>query len=166
MTRPCRDLSHAVGMTHPSRIRARFRLGVTSLTALVSAVSLTAVGWFAGAAARDEKVKQARDDAAGAAAAAKAARAQARYEAAVARAKSASYPHQVVLRARPTRTVVHTRYVHSASAPVTVGGGMFVPAPSSAAAPPPAVHHAAPVVHAPPPPPPPPPAPSSGSHHG
>ena len=104
-------------MTPPSRSRDRFRLGVTSLTAIVSATSLTAVGWFAGAAAREQQTKQARDDAANAAATAKAARAQATYEAAVARQKSASYPHKVMLRARPSRTVVHTRYVHSAAAP-------------------------------------------------
>jgi hypothetical protein len=148
-------------MTHPSRSRDRFRLGVSSVTALVSAVSLTAVGWFAGAAAREQQSKQARDDATRAAAAAKAARAQAKYQAAVARQKSASYPHKVVLRARPTRTVVHTRYVHSAAGPVIVGGGTYN-APSSPSAPPPAVHQAPPVQHAPPPPPP-PPAPTSGS---
>jgi hypothetical protein len=154
-----------LGMTHSSRIRDLSRLGVTSLTALVSAVSLTAVGWFAGAAAREQQAKQARDDAASAAAAAKAARAQATYEAAVARAKSASYPHNAILRTRPTRTVVHTRYVQSATAPVVVGGGTFSPGPATPAAPRPTVRHAAPVVHVPPPPPP-PPAPSSGSHHG
>ncbi len=148
-----------------SRSRDRFRLGITSVTAIVSAISITAVGWFAGAAAREQQTKQARDDAANAAATAKAARAQAQYEAAVARQKSASYPHKVVLRLRPHRTVVHTKYVHSAAAPVIVGGGTFTPPPAPAG--PPAPYHP-PVVHAPPPPPPPPPAPapSSGSHHG
>lgn len=144
----------------PSRSRDRFRLGVTSLTALVSAASLTAVGWFSGTAAREQQAKQAHDDAANALATAKAASARAKYDAAVARQKSASFPRSVVLRARPTRTVVRTQYVQGAAAPVTVGGGTFSP-PSSPGAPPPIRHAPPPVHHAPPPPP--PHAPSSGS---
>jgi hypothetical protein len=145
----------------PSRSRDRFRLGVSSLTALVSAGSLTAVGWFAGTAAREQQAKQAHDDAARAIATAKAAAARAKYDAAVARQKSASFSRRVVLRARPTRTVVRTQYVQSATTPVTVGGGTFSSPPGS---PPPIVRQPPPVHHAPPPPP--PPAPSSGSHHG
>jgi hypothetical protein len=147
-------------MSPTPRSRDRFRLGVSSVTALVSAASLTAVGWFAGTAAREQQAKQARDDAAQAVATAKAARAKAEYDAAVAEAKSASFPRRVILRPRPHRTVVHTQYVRSATTPVTVGGGTV--SPSSPSGPPPVVHQA-PVVHAPPPPPPPPPAPSSGS---
>jgi hypothetical protein len=151
-------------MSPTPRSRDRFRLGVSTLTALVSAASITAVGWFAGTAAREQQVKQARDDAAQAAAAAKAARARAVYDAAVAAQKSAALPRPVILRPRPQRTVVHTQYVSAATSPVVVGGGTVS---SSPAAPPPSVvHQAAPVYHAPPPPPPPPPAPTSGSHHG
>jgi len=146
-------------MSHTPRSRDRFRLGVSSATALVTAASLTAVGWFAGTAAREHQAQQARDAATRAVAEAKAARAKATYDAAVARAKSASLPRRVILRPRPHRTVVRTQYVRSATSPVTVGGGTV--SPSSPAGPPPVVH--APVVHAPPPPPPPPPAPSSGS---
>jgi len=147
-------------MSHTPRSRDRFRLGVSSVTALVTAASLTAVGWFAGTAAREHQAQQARDDAARAVAAAKAAKAKATYDAAVARAKSASLPRRVILRPRPHRTVVQTQYVSAATTPVTVGGGTV--SPPSPAGPPSVVHHA-PVVHAPPPPPPPPPAPSSGS---
>ena len=150
-------------MTPTPRNRDRFRLGVSTLTALVSAVSLTAVGWFAGTAAREQQSKQARDDAAQAVAAAKAVRARAKYDAAVAAAKSASLPRRVILRPRPHRTVVSTQYVKSATAPVIVGGGTV--SSSQPAAPPPAANQP-PVYHAPPPPPPPPPAPTSGSHHG
>ncbi len=154
-------------MSPTPRSRDRFRLGVSALTALVSAASITAVGWFAGTAAREQQAKQARDDAAQATANAKAARARAIYDAAVAAQKSAALPRPVILRPRPHRTVVHTQYVNAATSPVVVGGGTV---PSSSAAPP-VVHQAAPVYHAPaaapaPPPPPPPPAPTSGSHHG
>ena len=152
-------------MTPTPRSRDRFRLGVSSLTALVTAASLSAVGWFAGSAARQQEAKQAHDDAARAVAEAKAARARATYESAVAAAKSASFPRRVILRPRPQRTVVHTQYVAAATAPVTVGGGT-VSSSSRAPAAPPQVTHQAPVVHAPPPPPPPPPAPTSGSAHG
>jgi len=148
-------------MTPSPRSRDISRLGVSTLTAVAGAISLTAVGWFAGAAARQHETQQARDDATQAAAEAKAARLKAQYDAAVAKQKSAAYPRRVVLRNRPTRTVVHTQYVQGAAAPVTVGGGTFTPA-APAAPRPGRVSHPAP----PPPPPPPPPAPSSGSHHG
>jgi hypothetical protein len=147
-------------MTPTSRSRDHFRLGVSAVTALVTAGSLTAVGWFAGSAAREHDAKQAKDDAARAVAEVKAARARATYEAAVAAAKSAALSPRMILRTRPHRTVVHTRYIASATAPVVVGGGS-VPSPGPAAPAP--VTHQAPVVHAPPPPPPPPPAPTSGS---
>jgi len=148
-------------MTPSPRRRDTVRLGISSVTALVGAASLTAVGWFAGAAARQHSTEQARTDAERATAFAKAAEARARYDAAMARRRSASFPREVMFRPRPTRTVVRTQYVQSAAAPVTVGGGT-VSTPSQAA-PPPAAPQAAPVQHAPPPPPPPPPAPSSGS---
>jgi hypothetical protein len=88
----------------------------------------------------------------------------------MAQRRSASYPKRVVLRHRPTRTVVRTQYVQGASAPVSVGGGTVSPAtpaaPAPAPAPAPANQPANPAP--PPPPPPPPPAPpkppkSSGS---
>ena len=151
-------------MSPTPRSRDRFRLGVSSLTALVSAVSLTAVGWFAGTAARQQQAKQTRDDAAHAVAEAKAARARARYDVAVAAAKSAALPRRVILRPRPQRTVVRTQYVSSATAPVVVGGGT-VSAQGPAAPAPPATYQAPAATPAPPPPPP-PPAPTSGSHHG
>ena len=145
----------------PSRSRDRFRIGASTLTALVTAGSLTAVGWFAGAAADQQQTKQAHDDAARARADAVAAAAKAKYDAAVARQKSASYTRRVILRPRPHRTVVHTQYVRGAASPVTLGGstvsqpGAAPPAPAYR----PPTHTAPP----PPPPPPPPPAPSSGS---
>jgi len=149
-------------MTPSPRRRDTLRLGISSVTALAGAASLTAVGWFAGAAARQHNTEQARTDAERATAYAKAAEARARYDAAMARRRSAAFPHEVIYRPRPTRTVVRTQYVQSAAAPVTVGGGT-VSTPSQAA-PPPAAPHAAPAPQAPPPPPPPPPpAPSSGS---
>ena len=147
-------------MTSP-RSRDRFRIGASTLTALVTAGSLTAVGWFAGAAADQQQTKQAHDDAARARADAKAAAAKAKYDAAVARQKSASYTPRVILRPRPHRTVVHTQYVRGASTPVTIGGSTVSQPGSSTPAPtyrPPT--HSTP---APPPPPPPPPAPTSGS---
>jgi len=148
-------------MTPSPRSRDRFRLGVSSLTAAAGVVSMTAVGWFAGAAARQHENQQARDDAARAVTEAKAARQRARYDAAVARQRSAAFPRRVVFRQRPSRTVVSTQYVSGATTPVTVGGGTLTQ-PSGGSGPAPVVHQ--PVVHsAPPPPPPPPPAPSSGS---
>ena len=152
-------------MTLSPRGRDVVRLGVSSLTALIGASSLSAVGWFAGAAARQHDTEQARADAEHAAAVAKAADARARYDAAMALRRSAAFPRRVALRPRPTRTVVHTRYVAAASGPVTIGGGTVTSQPPSAPAPAP---HPGPVANPapPPPPPPPPPAPSSGSHHG
>ncbi len=153
-------------MTPTPRSRDRFRLGVSTVTALVTAGSLTAVGWFAGSAAHEQEVKQAHDDAARALADARAARAKATYDAAVAAAKSASLPRRVILRPRPHRTVVHTQYVHAATTPVTVGGTTVTQPGSAPPAPAPAYHppaHSAPAPAPPPPPPPPPPAPSSGS---
>jgi hypothetical protein len=66
-----------------------------------------------------------------------------------------------VLRQRPERTVVHTRYVQGAPT-VTLGGGTLSP-PSAPSAPPPSGTHQAPPPPAPPPAPHPAPAPSSGS---
>ena len=147
-------------MTNPSRSRDVFRLGVASVTALVGAGTLTAVGWFTGTAARQHQAAMAKDEHAQAVAAAKAARARWRYDKQLARRL-----RPVILKPRPTRTVVSTRYVHAATSPVTVGGGTFAtPAVPAPAAPPAVVPAAAPAP--PPPPPPPPPAPSTGSHHG
>jgi hypothetical protein len=150
-------------MTPSPRSRDLNRLGVSALTATAGAISLTAVGWFAGAAARQHTVQQARDDVAQASAEAKAARVRARYDAAVAKQRSAAYPRRIVFKNRPTRTVVHTQYVKSTTAPVTVGGGTLTAPAAPAPAP---VYHPGPVARPAPPPPPPPPAPSSGSHHG
>ena len=117
MRPPWRRFPQPGRMTPTPRSRDRFRLGVSTLTALVTAGSLTAVGWFAGTAAREQQAKQAHDDAARALADAQAARARAKYDAAVARQKSASFTRRVILRPRPHRTVVHTQYVQSATTP-------------------------------------------------
>src|SRR5689334_17763341 len=101
-------------MTQTPRRRDAVRLGISSVTAIVGAGSLTAVGWFAGTAARQHGTEQARADAAHAAAVAKATEARAKYDAAIAARRSAAYPKRVVLRHRPTRTVVHTQYVQGA----------------------------------------------------
>jgi hypothetical protein len=153
-------------MTNPSRSRDAFRLGVTSVTALVGAGTLTAVGWFAGTAARQHQAAMAADAHAQAVADAKAARAKWRYDVAMAKRRSASFRPRVILKQRPTRTVVSTQYVSAATTPVTVGGGTFAApsAPAPAAAPAAAAPQAA-APAPPPPPPPPPPAPSTGSHH-
>jgi hypothetical protein len=153
-------------MTPSPRSRDISRLGVSTLTAVAGAISLTAVGWFAGAAARQHEAQQARDAVAQASAEAKAARARAKYDAAVARQQSATFPKRVVFRDRPSRTVVHTQYVHAATTPAYVGGGTLTspaaPAPAPTGPRPGPVSQPAP----PPPPPPPPPAPTSGSRHG
>jgi hypothetical protein len=154
------------GMVHTPRGRDTVRLTVSAATAVVGAASLTAVGWLAGAAARQQGVEQARTDAEHSKAVAAAAEAKARYDAAVAERRFGSAAHRVLLRPRPSRTVVHTRYLSASAGSLTVGGGTFS-TPTSPQAPP-VAQQPAPVQHAPPappppPPPPPPPAPSSGS---
>jgi uncharacterized protein involved in type VI secretion and phage assembly len=147
-------------MSDTPRSRDLFRVGVASAAALVSAASLTAVGLLAGEEARRFDQTRSRTEAEHAAAVAKATRQRARYDAMMARRRSAALPRRVVLRPRPTRTVVRTHYVQGATSPVVLGGGTVSPASPGS----PVVHHQAPVYHAPPPPPPPPPpAPSSGS---
>ena len=124
MRPPWRRSHHARPMTPTPRSRDRFRLGVSTVTALVAAGSLTAVGWFAGAAAREQEVKQAHDDAA---------RRRCRRQGGARegdvrrrgrhRRSPRPPPRRVILRPPPARaTVVHTQYVHAATAPVTVGG--------------------------------------------
>lgn len=149
-------------MVHTPRGREAARLSVSVLTALAGAGSLTAVGLFAGLAGHQHAQQQARDDRAQAKAEASAARAKARYDAALESWRLRAERAQVVLRQRPQRTAVHTRYTQGAPS-VTLGGGTLTsPSAPPPAAPPPAGTHAAPPP-APPPPPNPAPAPSSGS---
>jgi hypothetical protein len=162
LTRRCRLASEAADMRLTSRRRDLVRVGVTSLTALAGAGSLTAVGWLAGTADKQHTLDQQTADARKAAAAAKPTPARTRYEVAWAQRRADASPRRVFWRSRPVRTVVRTEYVAAASGPVTVTGGTV-----SAPAPAPQGPAPRPVVrHAPPPPPPPPapaPAPSSGS---
>lgn len=138
-----------------SRRRDRARAAILGATALVTTGSLTAVGWLAGTAAHAHQRDQARSDAAQARAAA----ARARYDAALAQRRADLRGPRVVLRQRPHRTVVSTRY--AAAPTVTLGGGTLS-APSRPA-PAPSGHTPHPPAAPPPPPAPPPPAPTSGS---
>jgi hypothetical protein len=150
-------------MVHTPRGRDTVRLAVASVTALAGAASLTAVGWLAGAAARQHHAQQAREYDAQAKAMAAAAVAKAKYDQSIAAWRLQQERPRVVLRNRPTRTVTRTTYQRGV--PVTVGGGTFSAAPPSAPsgqAPAPAPHGAPPPAPAPAPPPP-APAPSSGS---
>ncbi|MGC4110799.1 MAG: hypothetical protein QM747_10325 [Nocardioides sp.] len=145
-------------MTFTPRRRDTTRLAIGTLTAALGATSLTAVGWLAGAASRQSADHQADLAREHAEQAARNHRAQLRYEAALAEQQSAASPKRVQLRSRPSRRVVHTRYVRGAT--VTIGGGTLSAPQPPASAP----QQPAPVHHAPPPPPPPPPPPtSSGS---
>ena len=143
-------------MSYSSRTRDRYRLAVTAATGSLAAAAIAGTGWVVGAVAHD----QAQQDAVQA----EADRALARYEARVARQQAAAQQPDTVLRQRPTRTRVTTRYVSGSATTIPVGGGGTVSTPTipsgtggssgggSATPAPPT-----------PPPPPPPPAPSSGS---
>ncbi len=155
-------------MTYTSATRDRYRLAVWTTTAAVTAGAISATGWVAGAAAHDhagsEAARQAEQDA----------QASEEYAAWLARYgdQPATRTPRTVLRQRPVRTRVSTRYVTAAS-PATVGPGGTVATPSAPAAtssqaqaPSPAQTQAPSQPTAtppPPPPPPPPPTPTSGS---
>jgi hypothetical protein len=139
-------------MTYDARTRDRYRLAVTATTAAMAAGAVVATGWLAGAAAQDHArvtaEQQARKDAV----------ARQRYDAWVARYGDPSQYRRpsTVVRERPTRTRVTTRYVAGAAPSTTVGPGGTLTVPSRPA-------QTAGSVPPPPPPPPPMPAPSHGS---
>jgi hypothetical protein len=138
-------------MTYTARTRDRYRLAVTMTTATVAAGALAATGWLTGAAAQDH-AQEAADQQAEKDAAARAA-----YDAWVAKyGDPAQYQGaRTVVRDRPTKTRVTTRYVSGAGASVSLGQGGTISTPSR----PGSTNNAPPL----PPPPPPPPAPSNGS---
>jgi len=141
-------------MVYDSRSRDRYRLAVTATTATIAAGAIIATGWLAGAAASDHARTAAEQQAT------KDALARKRYDAWVAKYGDPSryQPSGTVLRQRPTKTRVTTRYVRGTASQGSVGPGGTVSVPSR---PEPAAVNRAPVP--PPPPPPPPPAPSNGS---
>lgn len=155
-------------MTYTASTRDRYRLAVWTTTAAVAAGAVTATGWVAGAAAqqqdRADAAEQARQDA----------QARKEYDAWLAAYgdQAAERPVRTVVRHRPTRTRVTTRYV-TASATTSVGAGGTVSTPAPSAPPAPAAGTSgtsgsggsggASTPAPPPPPPPPAPAPSSGS---
>ncbi|GAA3802599.1 hypothetical protein GCM10022242_02020 [Nocardioides panacisoli] len=143
-----------LAMTYDSRTRDRYRLAVTGATAAVAAAAITATGWLAGTAAhhQDQAAAQRKAD--------QKALARAQYAAWKAKygdpARARHAHTRIVLKDRPTRTRVTTRYVTAASTSLGQGGTVTPQAPAA-----PAPHPAAPVHAAPPPPP--PPAPTHGS---
>jgi hypothetical protein len=103
-----------MNLQHPSaRRRDRYRLAVTALTGVVTAGCLTATGWIVGQAAHSWTRPQP-------ATTTPAAPPTASHTAPSVRRRSGTQRPRVVLRARPTRTRVTTRYV---TPPAPVGGG-------------------------------------------
>ncbi|HET7474817.1 MAG TPA: hypothetical protein VFJ97_02190 [Dermatophilaceae bacterium] len=154
---------------HPRR-RDRYRTLVTAMTGLTAAASVAAVGLASGVAARateQEQAAKADRDARRSAQTAAWRQAYADYQAAVAARQGSAAQPVILLRARPSRTIVTTRVVYAVARPgvAAAGGGSARvvrsagsgPAVRAAAAPAPAGRRA------PAPPPPPPPLPSSGS---
>lgn len=162
-------------MTYTSTTRDRYRLAVWTATAAVAAGAITATGWVAGAAAheqaQDDAERQAEQDA----------QARQEYDAWLARygeqpgaTQDSSVKPRTVVRTRPVRTRVTTRYVTATAATATVGTGGTVGTTSttsqthqtgSSGSSTPTQTQAQPQNQnpPPPPPPPPPPAPTSGS---
>ena len=139
-------------MSYTARNRDRHRLAVSAVTGVVTVASLTSVGWLTGAAADDFEQEQAEKEA-------RAAQELAEYNKALAR----SQRHDV-LRQRPARTRVTTRYVTAGTAgtanAVGAGGTVSSPATSGSSGPGPSGGSSGGSVA---PPPPPPPPSSSGS---
>lgn len=94
--------------------------------------ALAATGWLGGVAAADFSKQQARQAADQAASTAEAARAAAGYDAAVGRKQATAGDRRVVLRQRPVRTRVTYRYVTSGSSVSVVGPGGTVSTPQQA----------------------------------
>lgn len=136
-------------MSYTARKRDRHRLAVSAVTGVVTVASLTSIGWLTGAAADDFEQQQAEKQA-------KAAQELAEYNAALARSQ-----RRDVLRQRPSRTRVTTRYVTAAASTNTVGAGGTVTSsgPSGSGSPGPGPSGGSSGDSGPPPPPP----PSSGS---
>ena len=163
-------------MTYTSTTRDRYRLAVWTATAAVAAGAITATGWVAGAAAQDkaqdDSARQAEQDA----------QARREYDAWLAlygEQPRTSKP-RAVLRQRPVRTRVTTRYLAATSptAAVGTGGTVSIPSTSSSSssssrqssssgsgnqAPTQAPTQTQTQTPQPLPPPPPPPTPTSGS---
>jgi hypothetical protein len=158
-------------MTYTSTTRDRYRLAVWSVTAAVAAGAITATGWVAGAAAQD----QAQDDSARQAE--QDAQARQEYDAWLARygEQPRTRKPRAVLRQRPVRTRVTTRYITATSPTAAVGTGGTVSTPStstsssSSSSQQPSSSGGGNQTQTqtqtpqPPPPPPPPPTPTSGS---
>jgi hypothetical protein len=106
------------------RRRDRYRYAVAAMTGLAAAGSLTATGWVAGQAAHAWSAQQATVP--GATTPADPARAAP--QPAAHRSRDRARQPRVVLRDRPTRTRVSTRYVTPAA---PVGGGGSVGSTSS-----------------------------------
>lgn len=141
-----------------ARTRDRGRLAVAAVTGAATALSLTATGWVVGVAAADFEAEQVERETAQA----KTERQRVLYELQVARVQQASA--RPMLRQRPTRTRVTTRYVTSGVSQSIGGGDLSAPTqsirrPNSG----PGSTSSGPASSAPPPPPPPPPASTSGS---
>lgn len=147
-------------MTYTARSRERHRLAVSAVTGVLSIGSLTSVGWLTGSAAREHQQQQADQAAQAALQQARVYAAQrAEYEAAVVRSQ-----RKVVLRERPKRVRVTTRYV-TAGPRHAIGAGGTLSSTSSTSGGSSGQGGSGPSgpVTPPPPPPPPPPLPSSGS---
>lgn len=106
-------------MTYTSTTRDRYRLAVWTTTAAVAAGAITATGWVAGSAAQrqaqDDATQQAEQDA----------QAQQEYDAWLARygEQPRTATPQAVVRSRPVRTRVTTRYVTATAPTASVGAG-------------------------------------------
>ncbi|MGD9957981.1 hypothetical protein [Nocardioides sp.] len=154
-------------MTYTPRKRDRYRLAAAAITGATTVGALTATGWLGGVAAADYTQQQNERAAEQAAAAAKAERAQARYDAAVARQQSRAEGPRIVYKQRPVKHRVSVQYVTGATSTSTSTGTVTSTSTSTStgtSTPSSNQGHQAPSSNpAPPPPPPPPPAPSSGS---
>ena len=162
-------------MTYTAATRDRYRLAVWTSTATVAAGAIAATGWVAGTAAHD----QARSDAAQQVE--QDARASAEYAAWQATYGSGAVAHkpqkvqklQQVVRQRPRRIRVSTRYITAISTPGAVSTSSS-PSQQTSVSSTTTTTPATPATHTPttqaptpqtppPPPPPPPPTPTSGS---
>ena len=158
-------------MSYTPRKRDRYRLAVAAITGVTTIGALTATGWLGGVAAADYNAQEQQRAAEQAAANAKAERAQAKYDAAVARQQSRANGPRIVYKQRPVKRRVSVRYVTgtSSSSPYsgpsgTVTSSSTYTSTSNGTSTPSSAGHQAPSSNpAPPPPPPPPPAPSTGS---
>ncbi len=155
-------------MTYTPRKRDRYRLAVAAITGATTVGALTATGWLGGVAAADYAEQESQRAAEQAVATAEAERAQAEYDAVVARQLSRAEGPSIVYKKRPVKHRVSIRYVtgSSTTASQTSSGGTITsstPQGTGNQSPSTPTHQAASNPAPPPPPPPPPPAPSSGS---